>query len=292
MRRMLSVLVPCLVLGCDRGPVAPEARGPSAPAARRFALTGTVEAVEPGRGTVAIAHGEIPGLMPAMVMDFTPADRSLLEDVVPGDEVEGAVRATYGADGRLGSIELVDLVVSRPAVAAPPPASPRPPRLEPGQVVPDFAMTGQDGETFRLSDLRGHVVVLTFIYTRCPQPDYCPLMDRKFAELAARIGRSPRRSGGMRLLSVSFDPEHDTPAVLARHAEGVGARAPVWTFCVAAHAELAAVAGPLGLEYAPLSGEIRHGLSTALIGRDGRLIRLETGGAWSPDEMLAEADGL
>jgi protein SCO1/2 len=91
--------------------------------------------------------------------------------------------------------------------------------LEKGDQVPDFAMTTQEGKPLKLSDLRGSVVALTFIYTRCPLPDYCPLMDRKFGELASRIGVIPERAKRIRLISLSFDPEHDTKEVLAKHAQ-------------------------------------------------------------------------
>ena len=84
--------------------------------------------------------------------------------------------------------------------------------------MPDFTMTSQDGKPLKLSDLRGKVVVLTFIYTRCPLPDFCPLMDRKFSELAQQLGAFPERAKDIRLISLSFDPEHDTPEVLRKHA--------------------------------------------------------------------------
>ena len=148
-------------------------------------------------------------------------------------------------------------------------------------------MTTQEGEPLRLSDLRGEVVVLTFVYTRCPLPHYCPLMDRKFAELADRTARSAERAERVRLLSVSFDPEHDTPAVLAEHAARVGAEPPLWTYAVASHDELEKVAGPLGLLYGPTGREIRHSLSTALIAPDGTLARLERGNGWEPAELDA-----
>ncbi len=118
-------------------------------------------------------------------------------------------------------------------------------------MVPDFTMTTQEGRTLALSELRGKVVVLTFIYTRCPLPDFCPLMDRKIKELAGKVDAMPGRAEQVRLLSVSFDPEHDTPEVLRKHAQVQGARPPLWTFAVASHDELAKVAGPLGLMYGP-----------------------------------------
>src|SRR5262249_4052620 len=180
------------------------------------------------------------GYMPAMTMWFNLQDRDLLADLQPGDEVEGTLRVGEEAS------ELVALTVTRPATgpamtldlsggtAALRPAAKV---LEPGQAVPDFAMTTQEGRALRLSELRGFVVVLTFIYTRCPLPEYCPRVDRKFAELADKIRAVPGRADRVRLLSVSFDPEHDSPEVLSRHARAQGAVPPLWTFAVASHAE-------------------------------------------------------
>jgi protein SCO1 len=277
-----SLMVALFASGC----VGPDQPVPSASARRDFPFTGTVERVEAERGEVSIAHDDIPGLMPAMVMNFNPTDRSLLEDVRPGDEVEGTLRALYSLKGQLDRIDLTELVVSRPAIAEPPPPAPAKPVLKAGEFVPDFSMTSQDGTPFRLSDLRGHVVVLTFVYTRCPLPEFCPLMDRKFADLAERASRTAERAEQIRLLSVSFDPEHDGPATLTSHAARVGARPPQWQFAVASHDELRKVAEPLGLEYAPLSGQIRHNLSTAVIAEDGTLARLEQGNAWSPSDLF------
>ncbi len=260
---------------------------------RTFPITGKVTEVDQEDGVVNIAHEEIPGLMPAMAMDFQPKDRSLLEDVRQGDEVEGTLEAEYQG-GELVGLELTDLLVTYPA-----PPSPmildfsggeatlraKRPELEPGQEVPDFTMTTQDGETLRLSDLRGQVVALTFVYTRCPVPDACPLMDKNFGELSNQLGRVAHRAEGVRLLSVSFDPDHDTPEILAEHARRRGAKPPLWTYTVASHEQLREVAEPLGLTYAPMTDEIRHSLSTAIIAPDGTLARLEKG-PWKPQEFL------
>ena len=134
--------------------------------------------------------------------------------------------------------------------------------------------------------------MLTFVYTRCPLPDFCPLMDRRFGELALRLGRSAGRVGRVRLLSVSFDPEHDTPEVLAEHARRVGAEPPLWTYAVAEHAELRRVAGPLGLTYAPTTDQIRHSLSTAVIAPDGTLALLALGNGWEVADIDAEVRRL
>ncbi len=246
---------------------------------------------------MSIAHEDIPDLMPPMLMDFRLEDQTLLDDVIVDDEVSGLLEVDYDDQNEITRLELVDLVVTRPAPPRPPGAEPLtpitpPPTLEPGQVVPDLVMTTQAGEALRLSDLRGQVVVLTFIFTRCPQPEYCPLMDRKFGELAKRIARSPERAEQVRLLSVSFDPEYDTPEILAEHAQRVGAQPPLWTFAVADHEALRQVAAPLGLTYAPMTDQIMHSLSTSVIAPDGTLAHLELGNTWTPEELYGQVRQL
>ena len=150
-------------------------------------------------------------------------------------------------------------------------------------------MTTQDGRAVKLSDWRGKVVVLTFIYTRCPIPDFCPLMDRKFSELAQHLSAFPNRAKDIRLISLSFDPDHDTPEVLREHARIRGAAPPLWSFAVASHAELAKIAAPLGLFFAPAGREIAHNLCTAIIDSHGKLARLDVGkepNRWETAEFL------
>lgn len=277
----------------------PVAAGPSAaeaPAAgRRYPLAGVVRGVDADSGVVTIRHEEIPGFMKAMTMPFDLDDRALLEELRPGDEVEGTLVVEGDAS------RLIDLAITRPATGptltldlsgGPPRLRPAAARLEPGQLVPDFTVTTQAGERLALSDLRGKVVLLTFIYTRCPLPDFCPALDRKFAAVADRLSSVPGRAEQIRLLSVSFDPEHDTPATLAEHAAIQGARPPLWTFAVAEHDELRKVAEPLGLMYGPTKDEIVHNRCIAVIGPDGRLAELYTDGPArdvSPTDLVKAA---
>lgn len=271
--------------GCGPAPAARNAPGsPSRVdrAARSYRLVGTVRGVERGGGRVLIRHEAIPGYMPAMTMPFDVSGEAIRDELRVGDEVEG--RLVVGE----GDARLTDLIITRPATAdLDPSGRPAAPRvLEIGGEVPDFALTSQDGAPLKLSDLRGRVVVLAFIYTRCPLPNYCPLTDAKFRQLADRLAAIGDRADRVRLLSVSFDPEHDTPDVLARHARLRGARAPTWTFAVATHEQLRRVAGPLGLTYGGGVGEVVHSLSTAIIDPEGRLARLERGNDWSVPELL------
>jgi protein SCO1 len=250
-----------------------------------YPLAGVVKRVEKELGLVTIDHEAIPGFMDAMKMRFPYTDHAVLDRLEPGDRVKGTLRVARENEV-VTAYHLRDLAVTRPA----PPrtlvkdestgnvqlrAQPR--MLEIGDLVPDFAMTNQDGKTVKLSDLRGNVVVLTFIYTRCPLPDFCPLMDRKFSELAQHISNFPGRARSVRLISLSFDPDHDTAEVLRKHAQIRGAAPPLWSYAVASHDELAKIAAPLGLFYGPGIDDIAHNLCTAVIDRAGKLARLEVG---------------
>ena len=302
--RTLVVILCLTIVGCSgesKKAAAPEAATPSkAVEIKTYVLKGVVDEIDAKAGVVSIAHEEIPGFMKAMTMPFTPKDRSNLDEISVGDEVEGPLDVTM-AGTKIESYNLRSLEVTRPAPrtlkldfgSGTATLAAKIPVLRPGEMVPDFAMTTQDGKPLKLSDLRGKIVVLTFIYTRCPLPDYCPAVDKKFRELANSLRSSRSRSEAVRLLSVSFDPEHDTPDSLKKHADLQGATPPLWTFAVASHEELRKVAERLGLTYAPMTNEIRHTLSTAVIGADGRLVRLDSGAdgkSWAPTGMLKTID--
>src|SRR5205823_6448946 len=156
----------------------PAAGGPAAggPAVTDYPLRGVVRSVAPKSGQVLIRHEAIPGFMSAMTMPFKPANPAILATVQPGDHVEGTLRVETAA-GAVKDYQLLDLKVTEPAEPPPRildlsngkvPLRQQPRRLEVGEPVADFTMTGQDGGRFRLSERRGKVVVLTFIYTRCP----------------------------------------------------------------------------------------------------------------------------
>jgi protein SCO1/2 len=260
-----------------------------------YPLTGVVREVDRAGGFVTIRHEDIPGLMPAMTMPFAVPGGDIPASVQPGDRVSATLQVK-GSDYTLSDLKVIESqaepVLRLDTSGGTANLRPELPVLKPGDSVPDFSMTTQDGQPLKLSDLRGHVVVLTFIYTRCPVPNFCPLMDRKFGELAAMIQPIPDRANRVRLLSVSFDPEHDTPEALTAHARLRGAREPLWTFAVASHEELRKVAEPLGLKYGPTPNEIIHNLSTAVIGPDGRLARLESGNTWTPEDLHKTIVGL
>ncbi len=270
-------------------PIAGPAPAPPREGEQTFTLRGVVHAVDRSKNEVTIAHEAMPGFMGAMVMPFTVRDPAILDDVQVNDIVYGPM-AVHFERGTIRDYRLEDLTVTGFATpkggeSTPPTASfAKSDPLKEGDIVPDFAVTTQEGQTLRLSDLRGKVVALTFIYTRCPLPDFCPAVDTKFAELTRLVTANSARSARVQLLSVSFDPKHDTPEVLRAHAARRGA-APPWLFAVADTTELARVGPLLGLDYYPDRDEFAHNLATAVIGPDGRLVRLELGRKWTPADL-------
>ncbi len=295
-RVAISLIAPLLMYGCHSEPPATQPAMRALAATKTYTLRGVVREVDTASGVVTIAHEELPGFMKAMTMDFTPKDRANLGEVGIGDEVEGPLDVTTKG-GKVEDYNLRSLAVIKPAPrtlsldfsSGTATIGIKPSALKLGEPVPDFAMTTQEGKTLRLSDLRGEVVVLTFIYTRCPLPDYCPAMDKRFRTMSEKLSAVRGRSRGVRLLSISFDPEHDTPETLQKHAETQGAKPPLWTYAVASHEELSKVAPRLGLIYGPMPGEIRHNLCTAVVARDGTLARLDVGAAgksWTAEDML------
>jgi len=282
-----------LAPGLPRAVREPDAPGPTV---TNYPIKGVVKKVEKELEHVTLQHEAIPGFMDAMRMRFAYKDKRALATLRPGDQVVGTLRVERYS-GVVHDYALLGLKVTEPAPPQPLADSSKKqvPRFEAkrlldvGDPVPDFTMTSQDSSAVRLSDLRGNVVVLTFIYTRCPLPDFCPLMDKKFSELAERIGAFPERARQIRLVSLSFDPEHDTPDVLRKHAQIRGTTPPLWSYAVASHDELAKIGVPLGLFYQPGETEIAHNLSTAIIDRQGKLARLEIGkerNKWGTADLL------
>lgn len=257
-----------------------------APPARQFALTGRVLAVSPDGREITIHHDEIEGFMPAMTMPFKVKDARLTQGRRPGDLVKATLLVT-DEDAWLEGLEKTGWApFAEPSAAEPRPAT----RLvQPGEAIPDVTLIDQDGRPFRLSSLHGSAVLLTFIYTRCPLPTFCPLMDRHFqaVQKAIQEGRLP---SSVRLVSVSFDPEFDTPAVLKAHAARVGADSRLWTFATAPRPQVDALGSRLGLSVireAQDPAAITHNLRTAVIDRQGRLVTVLNGNEWRPAQAIS-----
>jgi len=263
---------------------------------QRYEMQGKVISVDKTGRTVSIAHEDIKGYMPAMTMEFRFKDDWPLVVLVPGDQITG----TLVVDGISSWIE--DPVITKEAVADPnAKATAGLAEPQPGDEVPDFPLINQDGKRIHLAQYRGKALLLTFIYTRCPLPEYCTLMSNNFHEIDQELRKLPDLCARTHLLSISVDPEYDTPNVLrsygAAHTEGYQEeKFEHWEFAAGTAAEVKSIAQFFGMRYFrdTQSGEdqIIHGLRTAIIGGDGKLLKLYRGNEWKPKEILDDLKSL
>jgi len=259
-----------------------------AAAGQRHALEGKVVEVDVAGRTVTVAHADIPGFMPGMTMPFVvlEKDAALLREMSAGDEITATLVV---ADSRYW---LEDLVVVKRGTPDPNAATRR--RVHearPGDTLPDVALVDQDGRPLRLADLRGKALALTFVFTRCPLPDFCPLLMRNFEAAHAALAKDPALAARTHLLTVSFDTKHDTPAVL--RAFGIPFQKTPrpfthWTLATGKDEAIRALGGALELDYVEETQSFTHNLRTAVLDPQGRLRRLFRGNDWTPEELVAE----
>jgi protein SCO1 len=253
-----------------------------ATAERCFEVKGRIRSFEADGKTVHIAHEEIPGFMPAMEMPFTVKDASLLKGLTPGDLIEFQLLVNKD-DSWITTLKRTSGPAGPAAAMPATPAGSEEQPIEPGQQVPDFALIDQHGRPLHFHDFHGKAVVLTLIYTRCPLPNFCPLMSKKFASLQKQFGK--QLSGKVQLLSISFDPEFDTPETLQRYASLYQQDDKNWTFATGTPAQINAVTGVFGLIREPSNGFINHDLRTALISPGGKLVHVWRSNIWTPSEV-------
>jgi protein SCO1/2 len=249
---------------------------------RTYALNGQVLAVDADRKEITIAHQDIVGFMPGMTMPFKVREPRLLEASKPGDLVAATLRVV-DAEAYLTAIE-------RTGHRALPESATRPVRpLQPGSVVADAEFSDQSGDHCTLVDWRGRTLAVTFIYTRCPLPDFCPAMNREFAAVQREVLTDPRLRDRVHLLSVTIDPANDTAPVLAEYAKRAGANREVWSFLTGDSRTLDRFAGQFGVSTSrDGSGPegIVHNLRTAVIGSNGRLVTILSGRDWTAADLL------
>ncbi len=257
---------------------------------RHFTLQGQVTAVSPDRHEATIKHEEIQGFMPAMTMPYKVNDSKLLEGIAPGDLIT-ATLVVVPNDAYLSAVRKVGsapLAKPAPDVMTAPAASGFE-LLRPGEPVPNATFIDQNGKKRPFASFKGSTVVLTFIYTRCPLPNFCPLMDRNFARIQQQLKADPAIGKGVHLVTVSFDPAHDTPAVLKQHGEQLNADFSTWTFLTGNRDDIGQFAARFGVSVMYEDDQsITHNLRTAIIDADGKLVKVYTGNDWTPDQLLTD----
>jgi protein SCO1/2 len=275
MRGARGILLLLIASACSRTPPPP----------KQFELTGQILAIQPERSEVLVKHDDIKGFMPAMTMPYKVQDGSLLAGKEPGDLIR-ATLVVGEVEAHLSSMTKT----GHAALDTPPPATDHANILEPGQEVPDVWLVDQDGRPMPFASFRGHRVAMTFIYTRCPLPDFCPLLDRNFADVQSTIAKTPRLSD-VRLVTVTLDPSFDTPAVLKPHAVALSADARVWSFMTGEPSEVSRFSSAFGI-YSEADqqhpDQIIHNLRTAVIDPDGRLVKVQSGNSWTAAQLVAD----
>jgi protein SCO1/2 len=269
------------VAGCSSKQPAPEGK--------RYAMKGKVLSVAKAEGSATIDADTIPGFMDAMAMPYPIPDEKALANLSAGDEITADVVVT--GDGKY---HLENIVVTKKNDGTAKPSSENLHQPQPGEQVPDFSLVNQDGKTVRMDSFRGKVTLVTFIYTRCPFQDYCPLVSNNFAQIYAAIHSNPALDAKVRLLSVSFDPAHDTPQALRQYGSTFNKTTghnpfDRWQFATATPGELQKITNFFGLFYDPSQQQIVHSLSTSVISPQGKIYKWYSGGDWKPSDLLGDA---
>jgi protein SCO1/2 len=281
--RRLVLVVLILILVC----VISSCRHSRPTATKRYPFTGRIVSIDAPAESAVIDGDNIPGFMDAMAMSYKIKPAAKLNQFAPGDSISAEVVVVTSADASpdywLENVKVSSH--SSPAAAANAPHMPAP-----GEAVPNFAFTNQNGKQISLKQYAGKVLLVTFIYTRCPFPDFCPRMSANFAEAYKQLAANPN----VHLLSLSFDPEHDTPKVLRDYGFAVAhthdpALFTRWEFAAPTAAGLPKIADFFALTIKPEGGVITHTLSTAVIGPDGKIVKWYHGSDWQVSDLIKDS---
>lgn len=254
-----------------------------------YAVEGTVQHTFPGEARIQIAHDRIPGYMEAMTMQFDALEPAELSGLQPGDRVRFELVVTRDK-GWIQNVrclregerprEPLGPSLAKPALWSPP--------LKIGELVPDLTFTNELGRPVKLSAYRGQALAMTFIFTRCPFPDYCPRMSRQFARARESLAFIPKAPTNWHMFTVSFDPEFDQPNVLLDYRRDLRIEGGRWQFLTGAPEDIKRFCAAFGVYFMRDRGTIDHNLVTAVIDTRGRLQRLFPGNKWTPDELIDE----
>jgi protein SCO1/2 len=252
---------------------------------KRYDLKGKVVVVEPDKHLVTVSHEEVKGFMPAMTMPFTVRSESDLQILAPEDQIT----ATLVVDGSHSWLE--DLIIVRQSGNAA--AVPAMVQAKEGDEIPNFKLRNQNDREIQIHNYRGKALLLTFIYTRCPVPEYCTLMSNNFVQVDRELGQDPELYSKTHLLSISIDPAYDTPQVLRSYGSAHTERYQNetfahWEFATGTKEQVKEIAEYFGLQYFPEKGEIIHGLRTVIVGPDGKVAKVYSGNEWKPADVVAE----
>ena len=251
-----------------------------------FPLKGEVVAIDTVKHRITVSHEAIPNYMDAMTMPFKVRNLALLKAVQVGDSIQG-ILAVSRTESWLDTVVVIGkgnapVRLSDETILA---------RVfKEGEPIPAVELTNQDGRKIHFGDFRGKAVAFTFIYTRCPLPDFCIRMSSHFANIQKTLNKDKSLNGRWHLITISFDPKFDTPKVLRTYGKNYGADFSTWDFATADQATITKLADGLGLSLSDDEGGlIAHNLRTVLLDRQGRIVKVIDGNEWKPEEVV---DGM
>lgn len=286
---ILLVAIMALNAGCKRA--APDDSSSAQPQAKQYPVKGKVVSTDAASGEVMLDAAAIPGFMGAMTMPYKLRTPNILSELHPGDQITATLYVTDSSD-------LLDQIVIT-GTAQPdykPPVQYHVPAA--GDVVPDFRFLNQSGKHISIGDFKGKILLLTFVYTRCPLPDYCVRMSKNFATIDKALAAEPALYAKTHLLTLSFDPDYDTPAVLRSYGGAYTGKYTQesfahWDFAAPSKAELESVEKFFDVGATPEKDHtITHSLSTVVIGADGKVFTWYPTNDWTPDQVLADVKKL
>ena len=254
-----------------------------------FPLKGEVVEIDTAKNKIVIAHEVIPNYMMAMTMSFKVKDRGLLQGVQIGDSINGTLAVSrteswLAAITVSGKAEPPDPNLVAGAITAR--------MFKPGDRLPNDPLLNQDGKPVRFGDFSGKIVAVTFIYTRCPLPDYCIRMSNHFAQLQKSLEQDKSVAGKWHLLTISFDPQFDKPKVLKAYGKSYTADFSTWDFLTdpdTSGKTIMKLADGLGLTYEnDEGGLISHNLRTIVLDQDGKIVKVINGNEWSSEEIAGQ----
>jgi len=252
---------------------------------KHYVLHGRVMGRNSTSGELIVDHEEIPGFMMAMTMPYPIRNPNALNGVEIGDKITADVVVQ---DDRTYWLENI-VVIDKSGRGSIPSTTPH--ELSMGEQVPDVPLVNQDGKTLHLSQFKGKTLLLTFIYTRCPFPNFCPLISSKFSTIHKELAGDPSARERSHLLSISLDPSYDVPPVLRKYGLAyLGDDASgfeQWDFVSTSVEDLQKLATAFGLQYFEQNHQISHSLSTILIAPDGKVAKSWAGNDWKTTEVVS-----
>jgi protein SCO1/2 len=252
---------------------------------KRYNLRGQVVAKDAAANEITVQHDEIPGFMAAMTMPYKVKDPATVQEVEPGDKIAAeVVVANDGSDYWLEDVRITEESGRKKASSAPSVH-----RLNVGEHVPNLPLVNQDGKTIHLDDFRGKALLVTFIYTRCPLPNFCPRLSSQFAKIHDDLAKTPDDYRKTHLLTITFDPKYDTAPVLRKYGLAYLDDDPAgfgyWDFAFTTPGDLRKLADAFGLMYFEEENQISHTMNIALIAPDGTVSKY-----WSQEWTTSELE--